>query len=680
MDKEDFAGSRIPRGTGSKQPANVSAQKGSHCTPELRSSIPIPIQRRSAEQLTATLQGKQNESSGGIRLVEKSHGPRPRPSAEPTDQSTSEPAHGADQAQISMPTSMSSSSSSSWDFGDEGDEPERPTNVFTGEYRTRTLSVPGNHAVGPTLRIATSADDVIMGGTIRDPPNYAVTQRTNPAKVRYFDKLLPSTPNVFTSSKSNTPASGSKKSIGSSQGSMRDAPNFCRPQISLDSLPRRDISGKEMSISRKPVSKPSLSSLFSPSSKSLRIENEPLVPKIPDEYCTGQEPDINQSNSNNQKQSTPTKIASEYKATSVSSETRSTHTPITAIKVGTFQSHLPRTSSLQALSALPNNQCHAPATEGSSGAATNFKRNITFKDIIPLTLEKHQVPMEGGKSRIPESRSTHLLGSFRNIFKTRISVERTKRVGEASETTDEYQAPQNEHAVYDREKNAKAKPKYTRISGAVSWSKGTRNPKSLVSSPTTPTPSAPRLLAPPNRHLEDSVPSFARPTKSTRTKATSGLRTPTSTTPEVRPRRPHIRTASTGSPQRVTTGTRRAAPNLLALSGHKKNTQSLISEPKIVSVANEAACSLPKNVDAVRSCLDTLCKKVSEATIPLERDRHIRLALNLQQQLSDYQNIEKAALEAEEAAKGKKSERKAAEDCLNTTLAEIMAQLDEDSM
>ncbi|KAL3467487.1 hypothetical protein BJX64DRAFT_283417 [Aspergillus heterothallicus] len=682
--QEDVAGSRIPRGTGVKQSANILAQKEARITPELRSSIPVPVQRRSADQLSATLQEKQSESSGGLRLIERPRGPRPRPSVEKPGLVISEQAQGADQARISIPTSMSSSSASSWDFGDEGDVPERPTNVFTGEYRVRTISVPGNQSAGPTLRIATSADDVIMGGTIRDPPSYAITQRTNPSKIRYFDRLLPSTPKVFGSSKGNTPTSDSKKSVSSSQKSTPIARNFCRPQISLDSLPKRDISGKEMSISRKPVGKPSLTSLFSPSSKSLRIENEPLVPKIPDAYCTGQEPDKHQSN-NNQQPATPAKTASESEATQASIKTKSSHTPITAIKAGHIQSHPPRTSSLRALSAISNDtaqsECDASGSEVTPQTATNLKRNVTFNNMIPLSSVRGPVPVEGGKPRIPESRSTHLLGSFRSIFKTRIVVsdkQRTKRDVDMPETTNENQDPPSEQNAPDLEKSAKAKPRYTRLSSGVSWNKSVHNPKSPVSSPITPTPSVPRLLAPPNRQFEGNLPSFAQPTKSTRTKATSGLRTPTSTTPEVLPRRPHIRTASTGSPQRVVTGTRRAASNILALSGHKRNGQPHISESEqSVPITDGSTGNLPGNVDAVRSCLDKLCKKITEATTPLDRERHIRLALNLQQQLGDYQHLEKRALEAEEAAKRNQAERKAAEEFLNTSLAEVQAQLDE---
>ncbi|KAL3492885.1 hypothetical protein BJX62DRAFT_235827 [Aspergillus germanicus] len=682
-DKEDSAGSRIPRGNGLKQSANISAQKGTRCTPELRSSIPVPVQRRSAEQLSVTLQGKQSESSNGIRMVAKPRGPRPRPAAEQAGLVTSEPLRGVDQTQISTPTSISSSSTSSWDFGDEGDVLERPTNVFTGEYRTRILNVPGNQTTGPTLRIATSADNIIMGGTLRDPPNYAVTQRTNPSKVRYFDKLLPSTPKVFSSSsKGNTPASESKKSVGSSsqKKSTPVARNFCRPKISLDLRGATDISGKEMSISRKSLSKPSLSNLISPNSKSPRIEDEPLVPKIPDEYYT----DLTKSNI---QPTTPAKIASEPEATLASTETKTTETPVTAIKTGAFQSHPPQTSSLRALSEFPNNpaqgQCHASATEAPFKAATNLRRNVTFNDFVPLTFEKEKVPAEGVKTRIPESRSTHLLGSFRNIFKSRIGIpdkEGTRKEGEDSEFTDENKAPQSDELHVDSEKRAKAKPKHTRLSSGVSWNRSARNPKSPASSPNTPTPSIHRLLAPPNHHPDSSVPSFARPTKSTRTKAASGLRSPASTiNPEVRPpRRPHIRTASTGSPQRVTTGPRSAATNLLAFSGRKRNVQSPISGPEnAVSVEDESTDSLPKNVDAVRNCLDTLCKKVGEAATTLDRERHIRLALNLQQQLADYQHVERGALEAEEVAKGRRSEQKAAEECLNTSLAKVQAQVEE---
>ncbi|KAL2871880.1 uncharacterized protein BJX67DRAFT_376734 [Aspergillus lucknowensis] len=657
-DNADSAGSRIPRGIG------------------LKHSIPVAVKRRSAEQLSVALQGKQSgPSPSGGRVTEKPRGPRPKPSTEQTSLVIPDPGNAGDQASDPRPASVSSSSASSWDFGD-GDELERPITVFTGEYRTRVLPIPGNQAAGPTLRIAASADDIIMGSPSRESPNYAVTQRTNPTRVKYLDKLLPSTPKDSGSLKGDIPLLDSNKSEGSSQKDTPVTRNFCRPQLSLDSLPKRDISNKEMSISRKPVKGSSLGRLFSPSLKSLQSDTEPLVPKIPDQYCSDQETGLHQAPSKVVQPETPEKPASEAKDTPLSAEANITTTPATVIRTGVVQSHPPRTSSLRAISDFPNDS----ATKLPRKPATNLKRNVTFNDIVPLGTRKEQITPDGDRPRLPESRSNHILDSFRNIFRSRTGVaekERVKKEGEAPELTNENQTPQSGQGHTDPETSVKAKPKHPRLPSGVSWNKSSRNPKTADVPPTTPTPSVPRLLAPSNRHTESNTPSFARPTKSTRTKAASGLRSPSSITPDIHPRRTHIRTASTGSPQRLALGPRRATSNLLAFSAQKRSNQPPVPEKTAVA-SSESTDSLPKNLEAARNRLEMLCKKVGEATNPLERDRHIRLALTLQQQLGDYQSIEKVALEAEAAAKIKQLERKAAEDCLNTTLAEAHAQLDQD--
>ncbi|KAL2822313.1 hypothetical protein BDW59DRAFT_180877 [Aspergillus cavernicola] len=693
-DRGDCVGSRIPRGNSLNRVANASSRKGTRGVVDLRSSIPIPVYRRSAEQLSAALQRKQSEPSpSGIRVTEKPRGPRPPPSAEQTSFVNPE---SAKRAQISdtVPPSASSSSVSSWDFDGGGEEPQRPATVFTGEYRIRTIKIPGSQAPGHTLRIASSAENLIMGGAGREPPNYAVTQRTNPSMVRYLDKLLPGTPKGVNSPKGTPTVSkgtpDSKTSVGSGQESTPPARNFCRPQVSLDSIQRRDISGKEMSMSRKPINRPSLGRLFSPSSRSLHLDVEPLVPKIPDQYCSGQKTDTRQVSNRTTESETSAQITPEPDNTPSKPSLEITPMPGTVIKRSPIDPHPPRSSSLRALTDFPENseleQGPTVTTRVSSKGATNLKRNVTFNDFVPLGSIKEQE--SGDRTRPPESRSTQLLGSFRNIFKSRggaADKDRTEKENEVQEFVDENQAPSGEQGINeanlfrnDSAKNLETKPKYPRLSGGVSWNKSSRNPKTADESPATPTSSVPRLLAPPSRLPESSLPSFARPTKSTRTKATFGLKGQGSITPDTHPRRPHVRTASTGSPQRLNRGSRRTTGGLLMISGQKKTISSPIFVEKGVLGPGGPTGLVPKNVDEVRSCLETLCKKVGEATTPLERDRHIRLALSLQQQLGNYQSVERAALEVEALAKEKRLEKKIAEDSLDTSLAEAQAQLDED--
>ncbi|KAL4774612.1 hypothetical protein BDW60DRAFT_215047 [Aspergillus nidulans var. acristatus] len=689
---ENCMSSSVLRVAGLKPAANSSLAKG------VRSSslIPVPIQRRSAEQLGATLQKRQSETCfTGARLVEKPRGPRPRPPSEQTTLLVHESTEGMEQKPGPTPPSASSSTISSWDFRDIGD-PERPPTVFTGEYRTRVLGIPGHRSPGPTLRIAPSAEDVIMGGASGGASKKADTQPLTPSLIQRLGKLTPSTPKDTNKLGDTTLESvetpDSKGSGGNSQGSTPSTRNLCRPQLSLDSIQKRDISGKEMSISRKPVNKPSLSSLFSPSSKSLRSVDEPTVPKIPERYHTDPGTGMRQVPSRMVESETPVKIASELKDTT-KSEPESTPMPVTAIKVSAMSPHPPRTSSLQALTNLPNcsdSVSSSAVTGEASTVATNLRRNVTFNDIAPFASHVEHLSQSPDKTKLSESRSNHLLGSFRNIFRSRSGTAEKERVRkedvDASITLTENQAPSTEgsaakdyHLHNNFEKGLKLKPKHTRLSSGVSWNRSSRNPKN-VESPTTPTPSVPRLLAPPHRDPEGNIPSFARPTRSTRIKANSGSNEQASGTPQGHGRRTHVRTASTGSPQRLTHGSRRTTGNLLMLAAQKRAIQSPSSvSGKTMTFSDlSIGCTQPKNLDAFRACLETLCKKVGEALTSQERDKHLRLALSLQQQLADYQGIEKAALDTESLAKEKLLERQVAEEALNTSLAEVQAQIEMD--
>ncbi|KAL4976951.1 hypothetical protein BDW66DRAFT_159202 [Aspergillus desertorum] len=692
--KESYTSSRIPRVAGLKPAASSSATKGTRSS----SLIPVPVHKRSAEQLDATLQGRQNESSlSGARLSEKPRGPRPRPPSEQTALLIPESTEETEQKSGITPPSASSSTVSSWDFRDIG-EPERPETVFTGEYRTRILGNPGQRSPGPTLRITLSAEDIIMGGASGEASKDANTRPSTTSLIQRLGKLTPSTPKATKNLRGTTPGLSetpeSKASGGNSQGSTPSNRNFCRSQPSLDSLQRRDISGKEMSISRKPVNRPSLSSLFSPSSKSLQSVDEPAVPKIPERYYTDPETGMRQVSSRTVESETPVSAASELKDTPSKSKPESTPMPVTAIKVSTKGPHPPRASSLQALSSLSvgSGLVSSPAVTGeASTVAANMRRNVTFNDIAPFASHLEHLKQSPDKSRLSEPRSNHLLGSFRNIFRSRSGAAEKERVRKddngAPIPLTENQAPNTErsaakgyHLHGDFEKSFKLKPKHTRLSNGVSWNRSSRNHKN-AESPTTPTPSGPRLLAPPHRIPEGNIPSFARPTRSTRTKASSASpKGQTSITPDGHGRRPHVRTASTGSPQRLTQGSRRTTGHILMLAAQKKAAQSTFPvSGKTVAVSDlSVGHTEPKKLDAFRACLESLCKKVGEAPTSLERDRHLRLALNLQQQLANYQGIEKVALEAESLAKEMLLERQVAEESLNTSLAEAQAQIEVD--
>ncbi|KAL4880988.1 hypothetical protein BJY04DRAFT_218824 [Aspergillus karnatakaensis] len=704
--KDDSLDTRIPRGVGLRQPANFSAVKGPRLGPEARSSIPVAVRSRSAEQLGTVLQGKQSDTPPiEIRQIDRPPGPRPRPFAEPNLHVVSKQTPTSERIVEPDTISTSSSSIGDWDLDEENELKRRPTG-FTGEYRTRVLASPGQQIAGPVLRVASSAENLIMGEAPQEASIAASMPKSSPPFSRFLGKLSLGTTKDIKSLKVNTPGSKS-----SSQESTPITRNFCRPQVSMDSIPKRDISGKEMSISRKPVNRPSLSSLFSPSSKSLHLEDEPLVPRIPDQYFASQENTALVSGKANEPE-TPAKTVPGPKGTVHTPESSTIPTPETVIKCTMTPQHPPRTSSLQVLSDHPSEHQSEQEAAAESGThlvdAGNMRRNVTFNAIVPLSPVSEQFIESPERARLPESRSNMLLGGIRSIFKARGGVDRERirkedisspmAVDENLFLLDGQDPVEKDLDHTDSEKSGKPKPKlkHSRLPSAVSWTKGSRNPKTATVSPKTPTPSFPRLLAPPKRLPDANIPSFARSTKSTRTKA--GVKGQPN--PDVRTRKLHVRTASTGSPQRLSQGSKRSPDKTLMLSSQEKVDESPISAADITTISpSKSSDSVPKNLDTFRDCLEAACKKAGEAKTLVERIRFFRvsfvlsaninigcfgakdnpqLALSLQQQLGDYQFIEQIALDAESLAKSKNLERKTAEESLDALLSKVQAQLEED--
>lgn len=620
---DDSTGSRIPRIAAPKQAAHSSAANGLR----FGSSIPVAVPRRSTEQLgVCTREAPYEPSPKGIRLLEKPCGPRPCP----TDQESSlmsESASRTDPKDAETSSSVSVSSSDTWDFKDISDT-ERPPVAFTGEYRTRAQGPRGNQTRGPTLRITSSAEKVIMGSSS------SIAQKSSSSFFQRLGNLTPNTPKNSKNPRDATPGSrgtqGSKISLDSGKESTPASRNFCRPQISMESISKRDISGKELSISRNPLNKSSLSSLFSPSSKSLHSDEEPMVPKIPDQYISCQELSVRKVSNKSVELQTPGKATPETKSTPSNLELKAT--PETVIKAGTVCSHPPRSSSLKALSDFPDvsgsEQNPAGTASKSSKVATNLRRNVTFNDITPLASSEGQFSQNLDKRRLPDSKSNHLLGSFRNIFKSRGGAEAPAIVNENKAPGSVKATAKENLNSSDSEKTAKPpRTKYaTRLSSGVGWNRSGRNNRTRAESPSTPTPSIPRLLAPQNRGPDINIPSFARPTTSTLTKATPAPKAALPGSVEAQTRKPHVRTASTGSPHRLARGPKRTAGNMLT-----PPPQKITESPSPNSAAGEAPLLLEAktyfDLERVRECIEKLCKKVGELSTPLERETVIRVSV-----------------------------------------------------
>lgn len=638
-------GSRIPV---LKRSASSSAPKSARSG----SSILVPVQRRSAEQLGASQEKQSESSSSGVRLVEKPRGPRPKPTEQDAplaSGSAEEPEQVSDNNNPSTP-----SDDDAWDFKDISppDTEERPETVFTGEHRVRRVSMPAHCSSSPTLRIAASAEDIIMGDSAGESSSPAAANPTTPSFLqRLGGKLAPSTSKDTESPKGNSSASksaqGSKAGADVNREGTSTSPNFCRSQVSVDSLHKRDISGKELSVSRKPLGRPSLSSLFSPSLKSLRYEEEPKVPKIPDEYSTGQQSSLCQVPGGSATPATATKVTAPAKGAPAETEGQATPVPETAIR------YPPRTTSLQALSKAPGGSGAEQSSSISSGlrsrVATNLRRNNTANDINPMASHIEHAGQTPGKSRLVESKSTHLLGNLRNIFRSRgAATGKDLVVSEDIEelsTLEEIEAFERENNPakenmprHDSETSLDAKPKYSRLSGGVNWSRSSRNPRNVPDSPVTPTPSAPRLLAPAGRVSSNNMPSFARPTQSTTTKSNAS-KGQTSVAPDSQTRRPPVGAASSGSPRRPARGPKFPPANLMMRPGNKKDKKDKkplkspvsISSPRPIPgrtalAPGQSTERTPKNLDTCKECVGFLCTKAREAPKSIERDRYVRVS------------------------------------------------------
>ncbi|KAI9042164.1 uncharacterized protein KD926_006083 [Aspergillus affinis] len=277
--------SRIPRG-----PANMqtqmppsSEQKEARATSGSRSSIPLISRIHGAEQMRSASNVPVGSFSGSIRVVERPRGPRPQIAGEWAD------------PKIEMPEPMSSS------YGEEGDLQKPPT-VFTGEYRTRKFPKSASCLDAPKLKIASSAEQVLMGEDTKGGDE-ADTQRSHPA-LEHSDPLeclqkeinddddddddtprpLPATLAFHNQSAEQTPATR----------------NFCRPHHFGGSLRSNPVTPTQ-----KPLGAfsddigngyPSTSRIAYRSSSMQAVADFPLHPKVASAIDLSQKQDIGQDN------------------------------------------------------------------------------------------------------------------------------------------------------------------------------------------------------------------------------------------------------------------------------------------------------------------------------------------------------------------------------------------------
>ncbi|KAE8387324.1 hypothetical protein BDV23DRAFT_174789 [Aspergillus alliaceus] len=647
----------IPRGPATQRQGQelvLTSRRGGRPTSEQRSSIPIPV--RSPQRLGSRSNALGEGFSGGIRVVEKPRGPRPPIQAVQKEITASSSVERAP-SQAEETNTSSSPLLGDWEFREM---PKRPTDVYTGEYRIR-----------PILRIAASAEKMIMG---HDSPGstYAVTQRSNPAVVQYPDtpkRGLNRDPKKFGDTSG---APGSSQPNGSTGEDAPVAGPSNRSQISLETLPKGDTNGRQFSIPRKPVNSPSLSSLFVPCPESM--QPAPSMPKLPGPY----EAIMKRRTASGSV--TPTEIASPQAETFEQS-------PGTSDSEVTIKPQPKQTVALQAMSDFstqdePTSRPVSSTTLHSSNVSRSVE-NPASRDIVSRRPSHNLTPQS---ARIPDSRSTRMLGGFRNIFKHRSTVEKGKRTSDIvpglafkdPESSSAKLIKSPEYSKLDPGSTGfRAGAKYPKLS--ESWNKNLRLPRP---SSRRPTISAPIPISP----GDGNIPSFARPTMATRTRAVTSPREQKPTTPHCPAHRIHTVTATTGSPQRVScpsTGTQAHIPSvpkktILPHSVELTKLDTITSKRQSPQIESSASDSLSETLNEIRLCVEHLCNKARDEKAADKREWSLRMALSLQQQISDYNTTERESAEAEALFLRKRADKCVAENSLFESYAQVRAQMDGD--
>lgn len=625
--KLDDSKSRISRSYGKKSYPGLT--KGVRATPEHRSSIPVAVRKPSAGSGETSPTDSNEGFAGGIRVLDKPSGPRHRSADEHHRSPTPEPIKEVDPE----------STASSWDLDDSEDEMPKPPTGFTGENRTRLSDRLKKSSHGPTLKIAESADRIIMGTDDRFTSSI-VTQRSSPARIKYVKEVKSDSPKD-----QNTPEDKS----GPAQKEQLPVP-FCRSKISLENLPKRDISNRELAVARKPLNRPSFTNIFAPSVESLREEQTPPVPKV----VVSKDGTLQTSSSLAEMKTvdsatqTPDSIH-QHSGGSAGSVLK----PMNKM-MGPLWSHPPppRTSSLQAVTSS-NVEVGPEAPEGMP-AKEHKEENLRLQQVE--------------RSRIPDSKSNRMLDSFRNIFKHKGAVEKGRTRKEEPEVpmlSKEQSIVSVKPIDSTDEKTEPVKPAPKgKAKHSMAWNKTMRNPKtSGGNSPAfVPTPSSTLSASFPTplgrSPREDHTPSFARPTQSTRTKAAVSGSKPSSAGQEGHPRRLiQGGSAAGGSPKRAgRIGVKKSSSNqrpmishprlishtsglenMVPVKGqeniaHIKGQESRVpakGQENIITGSSGIRVKKPEPMQAslkdIQSCIATLCNKVRDETTAEKREKNLRV-------------------------------------------------------
>lgn len=461
-----------------------------------------------------------------------------------------------------------SSSVSSWGNFDPQELARQRPRGLTGENRPRPRYELFER-YGPQLKIASSAERLLMGKDNEASESQASRSRSDPAGDKGMmpmpSRQLSSTSHHSFQTRYESETPDSKRGENSPLGASRDIPNFCRPQVSFDNHPiKSDISSREWAMQHRVTQDASSFVGADPG-------EVPPVPRIPSMLKSGSKTSLKSSQPLTPPHGSP-KCYEEMGAM-----------------------HAPRSASLQAQAGSD----FTPTQEPSADARLRYKRsNLTFDDIIH---DQEQLIESESGARLPDSKSSRMLGGFRNIFSK-------NRAGATAK--DSYGNKYGKNTTESSE-TGKSKPK---------WSKSSRSlrvedisaPIQISAPSMLPSPrSYSSIPAPTNRgRSEGYTPSFARPTQATRTRAAASTKQ-ISVAQEARMHRIKVLTPSTGSPSR-------------SARIHKRSKLG-ISSPAQSSPAKFADCG-QIGIDNVNNYINTLCLKACEEDDPTLRQKLMRVS------------------------------------------------------
>ena len=281
---------------------------------------------------------------------------------------------------------------------------------------------------------------------------------------------------------------------------------------------------------------------------------------------------------------------------------------------GPLDSHPPRSTSLQAQAGSDFTPSSLREARPNDNPPKPDRSNRTFDEIM-------QEPESSGRKetsgRLPDSKSSRMLGGFRNIFSK----------NKAGQTSKDQPGSDTKRAKSITEKtesaSESAKPK-------TKWSKSSRNLRPEHISSPMPTSAVPSpgsyssAARPPARRQEvhtTPTPSFARPTQATRTRQAASA-----VAQEARMNKIKVLTPSTGSPSRSARIHKRTnhsesapQPQDIQSDPHRPWDQPSPPHPKF------ADCS-EVGIEGVQNCIESLCVKACENSHPLRRQKNLRVS------------------------------------------------------